>query len=230
MSDLYLSGEYAEKNPTYHIEDSPFKAKQILKMVNKHGLPNGSVCDFGCGAGEVLRQLQLRFPSETLLHGYEISPQGFALAKERENRTMKFFCEDLLSIKVPPYDLLLCVDVVEHVEDYVGLLRELRPKGTYKIFHVPLDLSVQSVLRSTPLKVVRATVGHIHYFSKETALMTLEDAGYEIVDWFYTPSALALRQDPKAKLLKWPRRIVSMISPDLAVRIFGGYSILVLAK
>ena len=57
MSDLYLSGKYSEKNPTYHIEHSPFKAQQILKMVNKHGLHPGSVCDVGCGAGEVLRQL-----------------------------------------------------------------------------------------------------------------------------------------------------------------------------
>ena len=79
----------------------------------------------------------------------------------------------------------MAIDVFEHVEDYFGFLRKLREKAEYKIFHIPLDLSVQTVLRSSPIIKGRKSVGHIHYFTKETALETLKDTGYEIIDYFY---------------------------------------------
>jgi len=37
---------------------------------------------------------------------------------------------------------------------------------------------------------------HLHYFSKETALRTLEDAGYEVLDYFYTPRSVELGSAP----------------------------------
>ena len=82
---IYQTGEYVERNPTYHVEDSSWKAGQILKLIEKHELRPLSICEVGCGAGEVLRQLQLSLPAQTEFFGYEISPQAFALCKAREN-------------------------------------------------------------------------------------------------------------------------------------------------
>jgi len=45
------------------------------------------------------------------------------------------------------FDSLLCIDVFEHVEDYIGFVKTLKSKATYKIFHIPLDISVLSVIR-----------------------------------------------------------------------------------
>ncbi len=231
MTSIYLSGEYAEKNPSYHVEDSPWKAQQILKMVNKHHLQVRRVCEIGCGAGEILRQMQLRLPNETEFYGYDICPEAFALSKQRENERLHFSCEDLLSKNTEPFDLLLCIDVFEHVEDYMGFLRKLRRKAEHTIFHIPLDLSVQTVLRCLPTIVERRTsVGHLHSFLKETALLTLQDTGYEIVDWFYTPVNVERGKTPMARLARYPRIMSFRINPDLAVRILGGYSLLVLAK
>lgn len=234
MESMYLDKQYLEMNPTYHVEDSPAKVREIARMVGKHGLRPGTVCDVGCGAGEVLRLFQPRLPSATLLHGYEISPHAFALCKERENASLKFFCGDLLSTETAPYDLLLCVDVFEHVEDYMGFLRKLRPKAAYKIFHIPLDMSVRSVLRRTPIVKGRRELGHLHYFSKDTALMTLQDTGYEIVDWFYTRPPVNGGGPLKTKLAKsskrLPKKMVSTVSVDLEVRLFGNCSLMVLAK
>jgi len=227
---MYLSGEYVEKNPTYHIEDSPWKAQQILKMVSKRGLQPASVCEIGCGAGEILNQLQPHFSKETRFYGYEISPQAFALCKQKENERLQFFCQDLLTIETNSFDLLLCIDVFEHVEDFMGFLRKLRQKAIYKLFHIPLDMSVQNVLRCTPIVRVRTKSGHLHYFSRETALLALQDTGYEILDWLYTPSSLDRGKTLKAKFAKLPRKIFSLINADLTVRILGGYSLLVLTK
>ena len=227
---IYHTGEYVEKNPTYHVEDSAWKAGQILSMVRRHQLYPRSVCEVGCGAGEILRQLQLSLPAQTEFFGYEISPQAFALGKQRENELLHFFCDDLLLVDTPPFDLLLCIDVLEHVEDYLGFLRDLRSKAKRKIFHIPLDMSVQWVWRSQPILREREQAGHLHYFMKETALATLCYAGYEVLDWVYTPGAIASPRSVKARLASWPRRLLSTINRDLAVRILGGYSLLVLAR
>jgi cyclopropane fatty-acyl-phospholipid synthase-like methyltransferase len=227
---IYQSGEYVERNPTYHVEDSPWKAQQILQMMRRHQLEARTVCEIGCGAGEILRQLQAHLPLTTEFYGYEISPQGFALCAQRAGERLQFFREDLLASRAGPFDLLLCIDVFEHVEDYMGFLRRLRPKARYHIFHIPLDLSAQSVLRASPVMLERALVGHLHYFMKETALATLSDTGYEVMDWFYTPGALNNPRSIKARLASWPRKICSLINQDLTVRLLGGYSLLALTK
>jgi len=230
MKNVYRDGEYFKNHPLYHVEDSPWKAQQILKMLKRHNLQIASVCEVGCGAGEILRQLQIHLPDEITFHGFEISPQAFNLCKQRENERLHFYCEDLLSTNTQCFDILLCIDVFEHVEDYMGFLIKLRGKGMYKIFHIPLAISVQSVLRCTPIVQSRAKLGHLHYFMKETALLTLQDTGYEIMDYFYTPAAIDRGKSLKAKLAKLPRIAFSRITPDFAVRVLGGYSLLVLAR
>jgi SAM-dependent methyltransferase len=225
---MYLDGSYVESNPTYHTEDSPWKAGQVLRMLRKHDLWPRSVCEVGCGAGEVLKQLQRHFPDGTTFHGYEISPQAFALCRQRENDRLHFSCADLLAKDTDPFGLLLCLDVLEHVEDYMGFLRKLRPRAAYKVFHVPLELSAQNVLRCAPIVVGRTTAGHLHYFMKETALLTLQDTGYQVVDWFYTPCC-DRGAGLKSWLAWWPRRLLALAGPDLAARLLGGYSLLVLA-
>jgi SAM-dependent methyltransferase len=226
---IYQTGEYVERNPTYHVEDSAWKAAQILRMMKNHDLQPKSICEVGCGAGEILKQLQSDLPASARFFGYEISPQAFALCQERVNEGLTFFCEDLLAANNVNFDLLLCLDVFEHVEDYFSFLRGLRDKATHKIFHIPLDLSAQWVWRGTPLMRVREQAGHLHHFTKETALATLHDAGYEVVDWFYTPGAIANPRSVKAKLASLPRRLLSKLNQDLVVRVLGGYSLLVLA-
>ena len=117
-------------------------------------------------------QLSKRYP-ESKFDGFEISPQGFALCKERESDRIKFFNGNFCAAEVPLYDVVLCIDVFEHIEDYFSFLRGIREKGKAFIFHIPLDMNVQMVWRSSPILMVRSTVGHLHYFSKETALATL---------------------------------------------------------
>src|SRR6185295_13503483 len=157
-ANRYTDGRYLEDNPQYHVEDSPWKAAQVLKMLARHAFPVRTVAEVGCGAGEILRQLQLKLPSDTTFAGYEISPQAIALARARENDRLRFHQADLLATEVGPFDLLLCMDVFEHVEDYLGFVRRLRARARQTMFHIPLDLSVQSVLRMTPIVRTRATL------------------------------------------------------------------------
>lgn len=231
MAQIYSDGTYRENNPTWHEEDSPWKAIQIRKIIEKNFLCPNKICEIGCGAGEILNQLSNCYGDKKEFFGYEISPQAFELCTKKSKHNLIFNLGNLLEDDAAYFDIAMAIDVFEHIEDYFGFLRKFKTKGEYKIFHIPLDLSVQTVLRSTPILTLRKSVGHIHYFTKETAIETLKDAGYEIVDYFYTNSAIELpNRGWKANLLKIPRRFFFSINNDLAVRILGGYSLLVLAK
>jgi len=76
----------------------------------------------------------------------------------------------------------MAMDVFEHVEDYLGFIRRLQPLAEWKIFHIPLDLSVVSVARPTYFKMAYEQVGHLHCSTRETALASLEQAGLLVRD------------------------------------------------
>lgn len=231
MESIYEGGEYLQNNPTWHEEDSAWKAQQILRIIKSNGLNPSTLCEIGCGAGAVLDQLSVALGSGVKCTGYEISPQAFDLCKTRSRSNLVYFRDDFLARSLPPFDVVMAIDVFEHVEDYLGFLRKLHPKGRYQIFHIPLDLSVQSVLRSEPIVRLRTNVGHLHYFTQETALATLRDTGYKVIDYFHTASALDLpHRGLKANLMKVPRRLMFALHRDLAARILGGFSLMVLCE
>jgi cyclopropane fatty-acyl-phospholipid synthase-like methyltransferase len=179
----------------------------------------------------VLRQLQLRLPDDCELTGYDISPQAIEHARERENERIHVYLGDFRTDDTGSYDMLLVLDVLEHLEDYFAFLRSLKARGTYKVFFFPLDLSVQSVVRPHGLLHTRDAYAHLHYFTKETAVRALQDTGYEVLDAVYTADALnSPTNETGRRLLKWPRKVAFALNHDLAVHLLGGYRLLVLAR
>jgi SAM-dependent methyltransferase len=232
MTNIYEDGTYLERNPTWHEEDSPWKANQIRKMIDRNALHPSSICEVGCGVGEVLNQLSNRYSSVTFT-GYEISPQAFEKCRPKAKSNLKFMLEDIFEDPEAYFDIAMAIDVFEHVEDYLGFLSRFREKADYKIFHIPLDLSVQTVIRGSAIPKVRRDLGHLHYFTKEVALQALEETGYQLVDHFYTQGTVELASASrgwKTRLVNGPRRLAFRLNEDLAVRYLGGFSLMVLAK
>ena len=229
LEEVYITGEYLQKNPTWHVEESPWKADQIMRLMARNSLIPQTICEVGSGAGEVLKQLQQRMDPKCTFLGYEISPQAFELSQSRANDRLHFKLSDINEEDVF-FDVILVLDVVEHVEDCFGFLRSIKAKSTYKIIHLPLDLSVQSLLRPNGLVDVRQAYGHIHYFNKNVALAMLKDVGYEVIDYFYAPRSIGLADTLLKKVLIPPRVLFFSLRKDLAVRVLGGYSLLALVK
>ena len=226
---IYEDGTYLANNPTWGEQDSPWKAENIDRLLKKNNIHPSTVCEVGCGAGAILSCLANRY-DKTQFSGYEISPHALEMCNRKARPNLRFFHRNLLDDSAAGFDVVMAIDVFEHVEDYFGFLRSLREKGTYKVFHIPLDLSVQWVLRSSPIIKTRLSVGHLHHFTKETALATLKETGYEVLDYFYTNASELPNRGWKADLLKIPRKLLFLLDQDLTVRVLGGFSLMVLAK
>lgn len=219
----YLDGSYLAKNQTWHSEDSAWKASQIRQLLDRHRIEPRSVAEVGCGVGAILHHLAATMPLARFT-GYEVSPQAFSLCRPSDR------VHFMLGEPREQVDCLLCIDVFEHVEDYFGFLRGLRGKASVTVFHIPLDLTVLGLLRGTMLRS-RRDVGHLHYFTPETALATLTDCGFRVVDSCFTP---AFRDRPgqtvKARLARLPRTLLYALSPRALALWLGGVSLLVLAE
>jgi SAM-dependent methyltransferase len=223
---MYGDGRYSSKNPGWHECDAPWKAAQVLSMLDDRNFRPESIVDIGCGTGGVLDVIAGALHG-TRLVGYDPSSQAIEMF-ERSDRVE-------LRAGTPKdvhehYNLLLCLDVFEHVEDYIGFLRSLLPVADWFIFHIPLDVSAQSVIREGPLLSARSNLGHLHYFTRRTALASLETAGFEIAcEKLLFPNDMPNRR-PKTRIANIPRGLGRHLRPQLSARILGGSTLLVLAS
>jgi SAM-dependent methyltransferase len=221
ISDRYTADRYVTSNPDWHVSDSSWKAAQLLQLLDAE--PVETICEVGCGAGEILRQLHDRMPATRRLVGYEIAEVPLAMAADRATDRLSFELKNAADDD-ELFDLMLIMDVVEHVPDPIAFLSGLRFKAKRTILHVPLDLSAQSVVRPGKLMSSREQVGHIHYFTPETAIATVQDAGYTIRGHVFTRPFDLPPQSLKARMARLPRRL---LPKAVTIRLLGGYSILI---
>lgn len=228
----YVDGTYARKVDDWHAGDAPWKAGKILRMLARHELRPQTVCDVGCGAGGVLVEMQRRLQGDIEFSGYDISPQAIAMARPNENRRLHFHNEDFLPTEAGPFDLLLLLDVFEHIPDYLGFLEALRDRASWFVFHIPLEVSLQSLRRNAAgVRDARSRYGHLHHFTKQTALTALEGTGYEVVDHFYTDDWEGPSSGCKLRRLAcMARSLMARVHPDLAALVFARFNLLVLAR
>ncbi|HPL67569.1 MAG TPA: class I SAM-dependent methyltransferase [Smithellaceae bacterium] len=229
-SHKYTTGRYFQDNPTWDQEDSAWKAELVSKMLERHGLNPSGIVEVGCGAAGVLAGLRRKYPLTDLV-GYDIAPDAarFWSAYEGQNITLKV--GDFLKVDTERFDVMLLLDVIEHIVDPFGFLMALHGRAGHYVIHLPLDLSASSVLREAPLLYSRHKVGHIHYFTKGLALSLLEECGFEVIEARYTGAAFSTPQKSwRTRLAMLPRYLAYRIDRDLGARLFGGETLLLLAK
>lgn len=226
----YLTDQYVTNNPTWDLEDSPWKANQVGLILAANSIEPGSVCEVGCGAGYILSELRSSYPGADLF-GFDIAPSASRFWPKHESRRIEFSVGDFLTVNARHYDVILVLDVIEHVRDPFAFLSSLRKWGRWFVLHIPLDLSAVTVMREKPILNVRRKVGHIHYFTKNLALSLLDEAGYHVIEWKYTGAGFsAPRSSLKTKLARSPRWLARKMNEDWAVRTLGGETLIVLAE
>lgn len=137
------------------------------------GLPQGRALEIGCGAGALLSDLaRLGFSCTAV----ETSPEAFELARDlnRGNPGIEIFPAPQAGWD-EAFDLVLAFEVLEHLEDDAGALREwrsrLRPSGR--------------LLISVPAREARWTAtddwaGHLRRYERTDLLALLDRCGFEV--------------------------------------------------
>jgi SAM-dependent methyltransferase len=228
--DRYVSGEYWEANKSAHEEDAEFKVANALKLLRKNSFVPESILDVGCGSGKPAYLLSVEFGVPTV--GLDVSEHALDHACRTYSRSNLEFIRQSVAEYPDRAHLGIMFDVFEHVDDYLGFLRSARPKADYWLFNIPLDMTTLSVATTSYLKA-REQVGHLHYFSEQSALATLQDCGYQPVDRLFANHVLhGLKTRPSLKraLAAVPRLGLMMFGQSFAVRMLAGASLMVLCK
>ena len=224
----YLDDQYLIKNPTWQAEDSPWKSGLVVNLMNRSRISPSRIADVGCGAGGVLEGLRFAFPDADLFV-FDVGPSAARFWSRPQLSGINFQRVDFLTEISSSFDLILLLDVIEHVANPFDFLSRIRSRARHFVFHIPLDLSAFSVLRETPLIRQRCNVGHIHYFTKQLALV--QESGFEVIDASYNGAfSCSPQRNWRTRLAQIPRRATRMLDVDWGVRLLGGETPLILAR
>jgi predicted TPR repeat methyltransferase len=229
-SQQYTTGAYLHNNPHWHADDAAFKAGKVLQVLGQRTTGLQHLAEVGCGTGDILLHLQQQLPAHVQLQGFDIAADAIKLAQPKSNERLQFTCTDFTQHQpAQPYDVLLVIDVIEHIENYFQFIRDIAPKARYTVFHIPLDMSLWTLFREQMLIESKQRVGHIHNFTEDFIKSVLTDAGYTIIDRLYTP-ALVQPKGFKQKMVEGLRSLLFKLSPRFCSKTMGWVSVMLLAE
>ena len=142
--------------------------KKICASITDH---RPRILDVGCGTGANLKMLSEFGDAE----GVDVSPDAVEFCRERGLPNVRLGAAEELPYESGSFDVVTALDVVEHLDDDVGGLREmrrvLRPKGHALIF-VPTFMwlwGVQDVVSN-----------HRRRYTLPELRRAMEQAGFEV--------------------------------------------------
>ncbi len=147
-------------------------------------LPDGAqVLDAGCGSGRTMDELR-RYGT---VHGFDLNPLGVEYARGRGHADVQVARVEEIPFPDACFDLVTCLDVIEHTPDDVVSLRELRRvvrPGGWLVATVP----AYQLLWSSH------DVANHHYrrYRRSQLRRAGTDAGWEPAGWTYFNSLLFL--------------------------------------
>jgi len=127
MSELFTSAEQMQKATNYN----QWTFEQFEKYIR------GDVLEVGCGVGSFTKIITEKSEFDSL-YCIDISTPAIEHIRKRNfGRNIKTECIDLINV-TGEYDFILCMNVMEHVEDdaafFAKLLELLKPGGV--LFHL----------------------------------------------------------------------------------------------
>jgi SAM-dependent methyltransferase len=230
VEEFYIDGRYHENNPDWDRADVDWKFKKLQKFIDAalNTQTPKTVCEIGCGSGDFLRKLSAKYPQHRF-YGWDISPQAKNFWVNLPNNLI-LTTGDVLRESTQKYDLVLALDVIEHVADPIEFLNSVSRFSENFIFHIPIDLSAFSVIQDQKLLFVRERVGHIHYFTKNIALQLLKEVGFNQIQSEFTN---AWKDSPQASqnfLARLVRSLIYFIFPEKGANIIGGQTLSVFCR
>lgn len=158
--------KYGSKNPIVQKLMSGF-FKALEEMLNELPSPPQNILEAGCGEGHVTAYLNKTFGSRSNINAFDISEKVIKEAG-KQNANVTFWIGDIYHISQGKYDLLVCSEVLEHLEKPDLALKELlRVCDGYLILSVPREpiWRFLNVIRGKYIGDLGNTPGHIQHWS-----------------------------------------------------------------
>jgi SAM-dependent methyltransferase len=138
-----------------------------------------TVADIGCGLGLKSATMAKYFP-KAKVYGYDFSKPGINAAKRefKDTKNLYFDTKDITLQKnnQNKYDLITAFDLLEHIDDWQKLAKELiAVNNKYMLISSPVG-------RMRPYEV---HIGHFRNFKVGEIESFMEDHGYKTVKTFY---------------------------------------------
>ena len=228
MDTRYTDGTYLADNPTWHAEDAPWKLSHVLRALQEAQVASfRTVCDVGCGSGALVKKWAVSRPDVSFT-GYDISPQALALARQQAPANTRFLSgEDIPS---GPYDIVLALDVLEHIPDNERWVAQVVQQAGRLVLHVPLEISLYTLLRPDWLKEEREKVGHVHFYTQRSFKQWLRRQQLQVLSWHYTNKYLECSPPLThfhSKVGMCIRKFLHAVMPtSWAAWLVGGYSVM----
>jgi len=163
----------------YQVEDTHWwyvgRRRIIQALVEKIStkLQTQRILDVGCGTGANLKMLAAYGKAE----GVDISPQAVDFCHERGLNSVKLGAIEQLPYESNSFELVTALDVIEHLDDDIAGLREmrrvLRPDGRLLVF-VPAFMFLWGVQDDVS--------NHRRRYTLPGLLKAVEEAGFS-VEW-----------------------------------------------
>ncbi|MGA9859648.1 MAG: class I SAM-dependent methyltransferase [Solirubrobacteraceae bacterium] len=198
------------------------KADHVTQLLARAGRrAPGAVLEVGCGDGAVLAELGRRGLGPDLV-GVEVSSSAAELAASRpEIDRVQTFDGVRLPFADASFELVLATHVLEHVEDPLGLLREMRRVASALVFvEVPLETNLAA---QRPAAIARSVAaGHVQRFRRADVRQLLTQSGLTLAGEISDPLPRAVRTFTDGEVrgtLKWAVRSLLALSPAVGERL-----------
>lgn len=151
-------------------------------LLNEVGNVN-SVLEAGCGEGNVTNFLRQKLSKECTIDAFDVS-QKVILEAKSQFKGINFSQGSIYNICSGQYDLVVCSEVLEHLEYPEKALKQLKNvTERYIILSVPREpiWRILNMLRGKYIRNLGNTVGHIQHWSLRSFTEFLEGNGMKIL-------------------------------------------------
>jgi len=224
---IYNNGAYLIKHPNWHLEGSSTKAKWIKSVIPEEIRSSvRSILEIGCGRGAILNGLKGFFNKECQFTGIDISNEAISYARNNF-KDIIFICGDVYSLDLDrtQYDLVLCIDVLEHLYYQEEFLKIINQLSRHSLFHVPIGNNLKNKLFNRWENQMNK-FGHMQFYDIASLINTFTNCGLKIRAYKHTFGL----EYPKYKhiypFLKWAFKI----SPYITSQTIGLVSVMILAE
>lgn len=189
QASVSLKQDQTEKYKSYQSLDLQNKIYQIkaFTFITESTKPGNNILELGCADGSFLSYIKEKTNSKVF--GLDVSSHAIKKAREKSLNVQVHNLEKVLPFQTNRFDLVICLEVIEHLYDTDFLLsqihRVLKPGG-FLVLSTPNLASLPNrfrlLLNKYPkyLEYSRDGAGHIHLYTLPVLLSQIQKNGFVV--------------------------------------------------